>query len=152
MIGDQIPIIQTYDLINLMQTAAHISRKLLDRKFVGVRRNLDGFDIFLHMTGQSAAITGENESHALCLRRVGFFGKAAHHDDVRIAQPFGDTLCHVQAMSGAGVAINDVLAHSKSSKEINWYYLCRYYTIFCTETQGFYDSCVLRHLAFSIFL
>ena len=101
-----------------MQPAAQITRKLLDREFVGVRRDLDGFDVLFHMAGQAAAITWENESHALCLRCVGFFRKAAHQDDVCIAQPFGDTLCHVQAMPGARVAVNNIFAHVDSSKKM----------------------------------
>ena len=115
VIADRVPVVQADDLVDLVQAAAHVAGKLLHGEFVGVGRDFDRFDVALHVAGQAAAVAGEHKAHTLGLGSVCFHRIAAHHDDVGVAQDLSDALCHVQAMAGAGIAINDVFCHNRFS-------------------------------------
>ena len=118
VVGDAVPVIQADDFVNLPQAAAEVAGVLLHGKLIGVRRDLDGLDKLLRVARQAARHAGENEADAFCLARVQFHGLAAHHDDVRVAQLRGDLLRHVQAVPGARIAVDDVLAHGNPPDDV----------------------------------
>ena len=114
-LGDGVPVVQAHDLIDLVQAAAHVAGELLHSEGVGARGDLDGLDVLLHVAGQAAAVAGEHKAHALGLGGVGLGREGAHHDDVGVAQDLGDVLGHVETVAGAGIAIDDVFAHRRTS-------------------------------------
>ena len=105
------PQIELELLVDLVQTAAEVSGVLADGEGVGIRRDPDAAEKALDVTGQTAAIAGDDKADALGVSYIGFHRRLAHHDDVRIAETFCDVLCKVQTVAASGIAEYNVFAH-----------------------------------------
>ena len=71
---------------------------------VGIRRDPDAAEKALDVTGQTAAIAGDDKADALRVSNIGLHRRLTHHDDVRIAETFCDVLCKVQTVAASGIA------------------------------------------------
>ena len=105
------PQIELELLVDLVQAAAEISGVLADGEGVGIRRDPDAAEKALDVTGQTAAIAGDDKADALRVSNIGLHRRLTHHDDVRIAETFCDVLCKVQTVAASGIAEYNVFAH-----------------------------------------
>ena len=113
--ADACPVVQRDDVVDDAQPDAGIASVTDDTEGVSLGGNLNPLHIFLHISGQTAGIAGEDKAHLLCLLHIGDRGGGAHQDDVRVAQLLGEILRDIQAVAAAGVAEDDVLAHVRTS-------------------------------------
>ena len=109
--GNRSPVIQRMDLVEFGKAGSGIACGLAHRENIGLRSNMDIFGILQDIRRCTAAEARKDKPDSLCSLRFRHGREGAHHHDVGISEFLCNVLCHIETVSGSGIAVDEIGTH-----------------------------------------